>query len=133
MTATSSNIVKRSSGKAVFDYVFALILLIVWIVPIIWFINIVCNDVNLFERYFWMVFTGWTATFIIQLFYDSPSRRLLSRLIKSIIAASKWDADSWFLQIFLWFLLYCYGIPLVLAVAILYSPVSAVIKAVTGK
>ncbi len=124
---------KRSKKKAVIDYVAATVLFAIWLAPIIWFVYTVCNDVRLFNSYFWTIFTGWGVIYIIQLFYDNSARRLLLFLLKALVAASKWDADSWFLQIFLWILLYCYGVPVVFAVAAVYAPASVVVKAVTGK
>ena len=80
----------------------------------------------------WIVAVGWAVTFVAQMLFNTPQRRLFVRMLKGLITIGKWDAESWLMQAFLWFSVCTYGMAVVLFVTLLSSPVSLIGFAVRG-
>lgn len=80
----------------------------------------------------WIVAAGWTITFVVQMFFNTPLRRLFVRMLKGLIVISKWDAESWLMQAFLWFSVCTYGMAVTLSVTWLFSPISLIAFAARG-
>lgn len=80
----------------------------------------------------WIIAAGLATSFVLQMPFNTPERRLFVRMCKGLITIAKWNAESWLMQAFLWFSVCTYGIAVVLAAALLCTPFAAAVYAVTG-
>lgn len=84
------------------------------------------------QSFLWILASGWAVTYVIQMFFNSPVRRLLVRMLKGLLSIGRWNAESWLLQAFLWFSVCTYGLAIVVIITFIYSPVSLADFAVRG-
>ena len=83
-------------------------------------------------KYFWLILVGWAFVFVVMMLFNSPNRRLFVNMFKGLTRISKWNAEHWLLQSFLWYCVYTYGVVFSLVVCYAYAPIGCVKFAVTG-
>lgn len=78
------------------------------------------------KQYLWILAIGIACSYLVQMAFNTPVRRLLIRMGKGLVSMLKWNAESWLLQAFLWFTVCTYGAVVVIAISFVCAPFSAI-------